>query len=155
MSAPWESPSYLIRAPQMGYFQTARFGRQREKSEISEKILPCRPLEFPLHSATQVDWPLRKLQHISNQLAINQIHSLYTTIRFSCSGDCTRRHCLKSDSTNLAIEGEAVDRAAQKMLLDVAYTYGTGVTTAGFYVNLRTSDRRRKDTRIVSNDVLS
>jgi len=113
--APLESSSYLFMAPPRGYFKTARFGRRREKSEISEKILPCRPLEFPLHSATQVDWPLRKLQHISNQLAINQIHSLYTTIRFSCSGDCTRRHCLKSDSTNLAIEGEAVDRAAQKM----------------------------------------
>ena len=49
--APLESSSYHLRAPQMRYFQTARFGRRREKSEISKKTLPCRPLEFLLDVA--------------------------------------------------------------------------------------------------------
>ena len=34
-------------------------------------------------------------------------------------------------------------------VLDVAYTYGTGVTTVGCYVYLRTSDRRRKRDKLV------
>jgi hypothetical protein len=39
------------------------------------------------------------------------------------------------------------------LLLDVAYTYGTGVTTVGCYVKLRTSDRRQKRGKLVQQVV--
>jgi len=41
------------------------------------------------------------------------------------------------------------------LMLDVAYTYGTGVTMDGCYVNLRTSDRRRKRDEASPSSVLS